>query len=216
VRDVETTAGSRFAARRIVALTVMAIALGGGAASAQQMSLPGNFAVNSNGAATYDIAIAVPPGTAGMVPSLKLSYSSQNGNGILGVGWTLSGLASVSRCAQTLAQDGVRGAVTFAATDRFCMDGQRLVAINGGTYGADGTEYRTEIDGFSRIISHGTTGTGTAAGPTWFEVHTKAGQIMQFGNTADSLILLPRADQRAIGRSTRSAIPRAIISPSRM
>jgi Possible hemagglutinin (DUF637) len=52
-------------------------------AGAQQMSLPGNFAVNSNGAATYDIAIAVPPGTAGMVPSLKLSYSSQNGNGRL-------------------------------------------------------------------------------------------------------------------------------------
>jgi hypothetical protein len=140
---------------------------------------------NSNGAATYDIAIAVPPGTAGMVPSLKLSYSSQNGNGILGVGWTLSGLPSVSRCAQTFAQDHVRGAVTFAATDRFCMDGQRLVAINGGGYGADGTEYRTEIDSYSRIISHGRTGTG----PTWFEVHTKSGQSMQFGNTSNSLIL---------------------------
>jgi hypothetical protein len=168
--------------RRMIAATLLATVTG---ASAQQMSLPGNFAVNSNGAATYDIAIAVPPGTAGMVPSLKLSYSSQNGNGILGVGWTLSGLPSVSRCAQTFAQDHVRGAVTFAATDRFCMDGQRLVAINGGGYGADGTEYRTEIDSYSRIISHGTTGTGL----TWFEVHTKSGQIMQFGNTSNSLIL---------------------------
>jgi hypothetical protein len=44
VRDVETTAGSRFAARRIVTLTVMAIALVGGAsaATAQRMSLPRN------------------------------------------------------------------------------------------------------------------------------------------------------------------------------
>jgi hypothetical protein len=186
VLDVEKTAESRFAARRIVALSVMAVALAGGAgtASAQQMSLPGNFAVNSNGAATYDIAIAVPPGTAGMVPSLKLSYSSQNGNGILGVGWTLSGLPSVSRCAQTEAQDGVRGAVTFTANDRFCIDGQRLIAINGGSYGAEGTEYRTEIDSYSRIVSHGTTGTG----PTWFQVYTKSGQIMEFGNTNDSLI----------------------------
>jgi hypothetical protein len=166
------------------ATAALLLAFGVAAATAQQMSLPGNFAVNSNGAATYEIAIAVPPGTAGMVPSLKLAYSSQNGNGILGVGWTLSGLPSVSRCAQTLAQDGVRGAVTFAATDRFCMDGQRLVAIN-GSYGADGAEYRTEIDSYSRIISHGTTGTG----PTWFEVNTKAGQIMQFGNSSDSLIL---------------------------
>jgi Salmonella virulence plasmid 65kDa B protein/FG-GAP-like repeat/Insecticide toxin TcdB middle/N-terminal region len=184
VRDVEKTAGSRFAARRIIALSVMAVALcGAGAATAQQMSLPGNFAVNSNGAATYDIAIAVPPGTAGMVPSLKLSYSSQNGNGILGVGWTLSGLPSIARCAQTFAQDGVRGAVTFTNGDRFCMDGQRLVAIN-GSYGADGTEYRTEVDSYSRIISHGTTG----GGPTWFQVYTKAGQIMEFGHTADSML----------------------------
>ena len=154
--DVEKTAESRFAARRLVAVSVMAVALlgGAGAAFSQQMSLPGNFAVNSNGAATYDIAIAVPPGTAGMVPSLKLSYSSQNGNGILGVGWTLAGLPSISRCAQTKAQDNVRGAVTFTTGDRFCMDGQRLVAIS-GNYGADGTEYRTEIDSYSRIISHG-------------------------------------------------------------
>jgi hypothetical protein len=185
VLHVERTAESRFVARRIAALSVMAIALVGGVgtASAQQMTLPGSFAVNSNGAATYDIAIAVPPGIAGMVPSLKLSYSSQNGNGILGVGWMLSGLPSVARCAQTVAQDGARGSVKFDANDRFCMDGQRLIAIN-GSYGADGTEYRTEIDSYSRIISHGTTGTG----PTWFQVYTKSGQIMEFGNTTDSLI----------------------------
>jgi hypothetical protein len=56
----------------MTAATLLATVTG---ASAQQMSLPGNFAVNSSGAATYDIAIAVPPGTAGMVPSLKHSYT---------------------------------------------------------------------------------------------------------------------------------------------
>ena len=170
-------------------LAAAAAVLAIGTASAQQMSLPGKFNVTASGAATYDIAIAVPPGTAGMVPSLHLSYSSQGvGNGIVGVGWTLAGLPSIGRCAQTMAQDGIRGAITFnatSATDRFCMDGQRLIAIS-GAYDADGTEYRTEIDGFSRIISHGTAGTG----PAWFEVHTKAGQIMQFGNTSDSRIQL--------------------------
>jgi len=97
-----------------------------------------------------------------MVPSLKLSYSSQNGNGILGMGWSLSGLLSIGRCAQSLAQDGQRGGITYnmtSATDRFCLDGQRLVAVSNGTYGADGMEYRTEIDAYSRIISHGTAGT---------------------------------------------------------
>src|SRR4029077_17562705 len=114
----------------------------------------------------------------------SLSYNSQSGNGIVGVGWSLLGLLSIGRCPKTVVQDGVSGAVTFANTDRFCLDGQRLVAIS-GTYGADGTEYRTEVDGFSRIISHGTAGNG----PAWFEVHTKSGQIMQFGNTTDSLVL---------------------------
>ena len=160
------------------ATAVLLLGLGVVTSTAQQMSLPGTFDVSASGAATYDIAIAVPPGTAGMVPSLKFSYSSQNGNGILGVGWSLSGLLSITRCAPSLVQDGVRGGITYTSADRFCMDGQRLVAIS-GTYGADGTQYRTEVDGFSEIISHGSVGTG----PAWFEVHTKAGQIMQFGNT---------------------------------
>jgi FG-GAP-like repeat len=124
-----------------------------------------------------------PPGSSVNVPVAFFFCSQGVGNGLVGVGWSLSGLASIGRCAQTMAQDGVRGAITYTTNDRFCLDGQRLVAIS-GSYGADGTEYRTEIDSFSRIISHGTAGNG----PAWFEVHTKAGQIMQFGNTTDSFI----------------------------
>src|SRR5262249_16682575 len=106
------------------------------------------------------------------------------GAGVVGVGWSLSGLPAIGRCPQTFAQDGVRGAVNYDANDRFCLDGQRLIATS-GTYGADGTEYRTEIESFSKIISHGTAGTG----PAWFEVRSKSGQILQFGNTTDSRIL---------------------------
>jgi hypothetical protein len=151
---------------------------------AQSMSLPGNFGVSSAGAATYKIPIVVPPGTSGMAPSLELNYSSGEANGLLGVGWSLGGLPVIGRCAQTFSQDGVRGAINFDVNDRFCMDGQRLVAI-AGTYGADGTEYRTEIESFTRIISHGTAGNG----PSWFEVRTKTGQILEFGHTTDSLVL---------------------------
>ena len=100
------------------------------------------------------------------------------------MGWMLDGLPSIGRCPRTLAQDGVRGAVKYDANDRFCLDGQRLIAIS-GTYGANGTEYRTEVESFSKIVSFGTAGTG----PAWFEVKTKSGQIMQFGNTTDSRIL---------------------------
>jgi hypothetical protein len=166
-----------------VALSLLAV---GWAArvSAQGMALPGSFQVSPTGAATYTVPIAVPPGTAGTAPSLSISYNSQARNGLLGVGWHLEGLPSVGRCPQTIAQDGVRGAVNYDANDRFCLDGQRLVAIS-GTYGADGAEYRTEIESFSKVVSHGTAGTG----PAWFEVWTKSGQHMEFGNTADSQVL---------------------------
>jgi len=126
-----------------------------------------------------------------MVPSLSLDYNSQSaassgwlGAGVMGVGWSLSGLPAIGRCPRTVVQDGVVGAVNYDANDRFCLDGQRLIATT-GAYGADGTEYRTEIESFSKIISHGTAGTG----PAWFEVRSKSGQILQFGNTTDSRIL---------------------------
>ena len=149
------------------------------------MIVPGQFNVSATGAFTYTIPIAVPPGTAGMVPALSLDYSSQSGDGLEGLGWTLSGLPSIGRCPKTLAQDGVHGSVNYnqnsSTNDRFCLEGQRLVAIS-GSYGADGTVYRTEIEGFSKIISHGSSGLG----PAYFEVHTKAGQIMYFGWDEDS------------------------------
>jgi hypothetical protein len=118
-----------------------------------------------------------------MTPSLTLSYNSQGGNGLLGIGWSLDGLPSIGRCPRTWAQDGVPGGINYDANDRFCFEGQRLVAIS-GSYGADGTEYRTEIDSYSKILSHGTAGTG----PAWFEVRTKSGQVMEFGHTTDSQI----------------------------
>ncbi|WP_189052645.1 FG-GAP-like repeat-containing protein, partial [Aliidongia dinghuensis] len=188
---------ARRATRRAALLGLALLAcLGAGAeAYAQAMQVPGSFGVGSTGAAGYSVPIQVPPGTAGMAPSLTLSYSSQGGNGIVGMGWTLGGLPSIGRCGQTIAQDGQAGTVTYTASDRFCYEGQRLVAIN-GAYGADGTEYRTEIDSFSRIVSHGTAGTG----PAWFQVWTKSGQVMEFGNTADSrMLVLGSATARSWG-----------------
>jgi len=147
---------------------------------------PGQFDVTPSGAASYTVPIAVPPGTAGMAPSLALSYNSQGGNGLLGMGWSLSGLSAITRCPKTLIQDGVKSAVNYTASDSLCLDGQRLVAI-AGSYGSSGTEYRTEGESFSRIISYGTSGS-PVTGPGYFKVWTKSGQIMEFGNTVDSAV----------------------------
>ncbi|MCD6048032.1 MAG: repeat-associated core domain protein, partial [Gammaproteobacteria bacterium] len=51
----------------------------------------GKFSVNPAGSAVYDIALAIPPGTAKMAPSLSLHYDSSGGNGILGMGFNLQG-----------------------------------------------------------------------------------------------------------------------------
>jgi hypothetical protein len=177
-------ASLRIRATAVRCLCGMAALIASAAAASAQMALPGSASVAPGGVAVYSIPIAAPPGTADVVPSLTLDYNSGAGDGVLGIGWSLGGLPSVSRCARTLAQDGVRGAVNYDANDRFCLEGQRLIAIN-GTDGADGTEYRTEIDSFNRVISHGTAGTG----PAWFEVHTKSGHVMQLGDTADSQVL---------------------------
>lgn len=168
-------------AARIIASAVCLLTAGTGQVLAQGMTLPGKLAVSPTGGATYSIPIGIPPGTAGMVPSLALAYSSQSGNGLLGVGWTLEGLTSVARCPRTIVQDNARGFINYDANDRFCLDGQRLIAIS-GTYGADGTEYRTELESFVKVVSRGSAG----GGPAWFEVKTKAGQVLEFGNTADS------------------------------
>jgi hypothetical protein len=139
--------------------------------------MAGQFAVSPSGAATYSIPIQVPPGAGGMQPQLALSYNSQAGNGLLGVGWNLSGLSAIARCARTMAQDGVRGGVDYDGNDRFCLDGQRLILI-GGLYGAPGSQYRTEAESFARITYDGAA----------FKIQSKAGLTSEYGNTADSRI----------------------------
>jgi len=148
-----------------------------------QMVTPGQFQVSESGAATYTIPIQVSPGVGGMEPKLSLNYSSQSGNGLLGVGWSLGGLGGVGRCPRTMVQDGVRGGVNYDSNDRYCLDGQRLIAVS-GSEGGDGTEYRTERESFAKIVSYGAAGNG----PAWFKVWTKAGQVMEYGRTADSRI----------------------------
>jgi hypothetical protein len=69
-------------------------------------STPGAFNVTDRGSAMYAIAIDVPPGRAGIEPALALRYTSSTGNGALGVGWSLDGFSSISRCQRTYAQDG--------------------------------------------------------------------------------------------------------------
>ncbi|WP_027709889.1 polymorphic toxin-type HINT domain-containing protein [Zooshikella ganghwensis] len=148
-------------------------------------TLPGKFTVNGNGAANYSIPIEVPPGAKGVQPSLALLYNSQSHNGLLGVGWQLSGLQMVARCSQTRHQDGpsFTPGVDFSQNDRFCLNGQRLIVTN-GDYGKSGSSYRFERDNWSQITAHGSCGTG----PCSFTMVDKMGTTYEFGQTEDARI----------------------------
>lgn len=150
-------------------------------------AIAGQFRVDETGSAAYTIPILTAPASGGLQPQIALSYSSLAGNGTVGVGWSLSGLSAISRCPQTIEQDGIAGsrALRINSSDRFCLDGQRLILVPGsGSYGANGAQYRTEIDGFSRVTSYGS----SSSGPTWFKVEHKDGSVGSYGKTTDSRI----------------------------
>lgn len=138
-------------------------------------TLPGVPSVQG-GSATYHIPIDVPPGRAGMQPELALTYSSRNGNGLVGVGWSISGTSSVYRCPRTLAQDGGNAPVRLKDDDRLCFDGKRLVLV-AGSYGQDASEYRTETDPFDRITLRGG---AMGSWGSYFEVEHKSGLRSHF------------------------------------
>ncbi|GAB4035450.1 FG-GAP-like repeat-containing protein [Spirosoma jeollabukense] len=156
------------------------------AAKSINVSLPvGSLAgsAGASGGASYSIPIAVPPGTNGIAPSLSVEYNSMGGNGLLGMGWNLSGLSAITRVARTVYHDGAAGPVELSANDRFALDGARFISTNTTqTYGSDGTIYATESESFATITSVGTQGSG----PVSFVVLAKDGTKMEFGNTASS------------------------------
>ena len=148
--------------------------------------LSGGANVDNTGAASYNLSLMVPPGTAGMQPTLGIAYNSRAGNGAMGVGFSLSGVSSIARMAPSREYEGFVGGVEFNDDDRLVLDGQRLLlaSTNAALYGTDGSEYRTEIESFQRVVLHGEMNSSNA----WFEVRTKSGLIYEYGKTTDSFV----------------------------
>ncbi len=146
---------------------------------------PGNFAISPSGSATYTLPIWTPPGPAGLQPHIALTYSSQAGNGIAGVGWNLSGLSSIYRCNLTTEQDGIPAAVSLTPNDGLCLDGKRLRLVS-GVYGQAGSSYQTEIADFSTVTAVSTLGNG----PDHFIVKDRNGTSYQYGATSSSQVVV--------------------------
>ncbi|MBI4998582.1 MAG: hypothetical protein HZC22_17140, partial [Rhodocyclales bacterium] len=159
--------------------------------------------VGSFGEANYVMPLWVAPGRVGMQPALGLAYSSTTGNGLLGVGWALTGLSKITRCPRTWLQEGEAKAVRFVdgdGGDRYCLDGQRLILVGGANgvkskYGEHESEYRTERDTQIKVVAFQT----NAQGPRFFRAYLKDGKILTFGATADARLEGRVANSRLAG-----------------
>lgn len=150
------------------------------------------FRVDESGAATYKIALYTVPGTAGVKPEIALAYSSQAGYGPVGRGWSIAGLSSIARCRATreagdflgaATPDGTPRPINFSSTDRFCLDGGRLIpstATCPSLGGMSGVALSTEIDTFTRVCAY--TGGGSTTGPAFFTVERKDGSLSWYGD----------------------------------
>ena len=145
---------------------------------------PATFHVNRDGAATYNIPIWVPHGPKSLEPHIALAYDSQSGSGDMGIGWSLAGISSISRCNRTTAQNGTPAPVALTTSDAFCLDGEQL-ELTSGSYGAAGSTYQTEIANFEQVTAYGTAGNG----PAYFIVQGPHGTQYEYGNGGGSQVL---------------------------
>lgn len=140
-------------------------------------SIIGQAGVSGSGAGTYHIPIQVPKGNNGMEPELSISYNSQNpSSGIMGRGWNLSGVSSISTTGRNYYYDGEKGAISEEDTSSCLIwDGQRLFGIN--AKGLEADSFKTEIKSNAKIEKKsGTDG-------DYFEILTSTGNTLIYGQS---------------------------------
>ncbi|WP_426744950.1 RHS repeat-associated core domain-containing protein [Myxococcus faecalis] len=146
-------------------------------------AIPFSADVTASGSAAVSIPLWVPPGRAGIQPSLSIVYDSQGSDGILGPGFNLAGLSQITRCPNSFARDGKLHPVELSLTvyipeinhysRAYCLDGMRLVPAPSGQ-----NHFKTEQDTYSSIrIPPG----NSPIDPDTFEVRGKDGLVRTYG-----------------------------------
>lgn len=110
----------------------------------------GKLEISNSGQATFSLPIALPASIGGVGPTINLVYQSGQFGGIAGQGWSINSVSTISRMATRLSIDGIQDGVDFDSNDKLALDGQRLLLAS-GTYWADGSTYKTEIQSNTKI-----------------------------------------------------------------
>lgn len=125
------------------------------------------------GTGNFSVPIALPTGRSGLQPELNLVYSTGNGNGPLGLGWTIS-IPGVSR----KTSHGVPRYRDYDASqqaDTFILSGaEDLIPMEEPAVGI--TRYRPRTEGlFARIDHHHDTENN------YWEIRTRDGLVSFYG-----------------------------------
>ena len=123
---------------------------------------------------THQIPIKMPKGTHGMQPDLALVYTPGAGNGMVGMGWQLTGLSAITRVNQGWG-------VNFDGGDAYSHS-QLGVLVRQG----DGS-YRSRKESFTKLVPSGFCGDA----PCSWTAYDRNGNKFFYGTTADSRIEAP-------------------------
>lgn len=144
----------------------------GAAALVVGLAAVASAGVTNDGTFTQRVPVAVPPGPAGMQPTLALSYDSSGGDSFVGLGWQLEGLPQVVR---TRVSHGVR----LDATDHFLT--HQGVLVRSGASGP----YRAQADDWGLWHAEGACGNG----PCSFRLEDREGRRWYFGETTAARVV---------------------------
>ncbi|WP_061235395.1 RHS repeat-associated core domain-containing protein [Leptospira weilii] len=144
-------------------------------ASAIAGGIPQNLPViqaGPDGSASTHVEIEIPPGTKGMIPELSLSYNSNGGNGVVGYGWSLNGVPTISR--------NPSNGINYNGSDSYISGlAGELKDISGNK-----TKYHSKKESWVQYEPQGTCGDGPC---TWIATD-KDGKRTIFGGSLDSRI----------------------------
>ncbi|PLS81993.1 MAG: hypothetical protein CYG59_05150, partial [Chloroflexi bacterium] len=147
------------------------------------------------GTGNFSVPINLPPGRNGFHPQLSLSYSTGHGNGLFGLGWSLS-IPGVSRKTSRGVPQYRDRDVALKNQDTFILSGaEDLVPVEDDENGLF-TRYQPRTEGlFARIRHHH----NTKNKDNYWEVCSKDGLISEYGTpgkagTDDATIADPNPD----------------------
>lgn len=91
-------------------------------------TIAGDLAITNTGAAMYNIPIEISPGISGMTPELALVYNSMAGDGVVGPGWSVSGIPVISNVRPTkyYTEEYINYEYSYFNAYEFTLNGQRL------------------------------------------------------------------------------------------